>query len=270
VPELPEVETIARELRPHLVGRRIVGVIVHWPGAIAQPPAEAFSSAIQGQQIINTARRGKYLLLPLAGGDTLIIHPRMTGNLSVLPAHHPAERHTHVVLLLDDGQALHFNDERKFGRLWLVADPDTVVGKLGPEPLDGSFTPRDLAARLRDRPSPIKAVLMDQSCIAGIGNVYADEVLFAARIDPRRPANNLDHGEVLRLHAAIRTVLAEAIRAGGSTLRNYRPPMTGRGRFQEKLQVYHRAGEPCPVCGTPIARIRLAQRSAHFCPRCQR
>ncbi len=270
MPELPEVETYARELRSYLVGRHIVEVVIRWPGVIAAPPAEMFPAVAREQQIVNVTRRGKYLLMPLASGDTLVVHLRMTGNLSVWPTQRPAEQHTHVVLLLDDGQALHFNDPRKFGRLWLVADLEEIVGKLGPEPLDGAFTPLNLAARLRDRTAPIKAVLLDQTCIAGIGNIYADEALFVARIDPRRPANSLDHGDVLRLHAAIRSVLAEAIRAGGSTLRNYRPPVTGRGRFQDEFQVVRRAGQPCPVCGTPIARIRLAQRSTHFCPQCQR
>ncbi|MCS7220588.1 MAG: bifunctional DNA-formamidopyrimidine glycosylase/DNA-(apurinic or apyrimidinic site) lyase [Anaerolineae bacterium] len=270
MPELPEVEIYARELRAYLVGRRITDVAIWWPGAIVAPSAEVFPSAARGQQIINVTRRGKYLLMPLASGASLVIHLRMTGNLSVRPAHYPIERHTHVVLWLDDGQALHFNDPRKFGRLWLVDDAEELVGKLGPEPLDGAFTPQELAARLRGRTASIKAALLDQTCIAGIGNIYADEALFAARIDPRRPANSLDYGNVLRLHAAIRSVLAEAIRAGGSTLRNYRPPMTGQGHFQEKFQVVRRADQPCPACGTPIVRIRLAQRSTYFCPQCQR
>lgn len=270
MPELPEVETYARELRAFLVGRRITDVAIHWPGAIAAPPAETFSSAARGQQIVNVTRRGKYLLMPLASGATLVIHLRMTGNLNIWPAQRPAEPHTHVVLSLDDGQSLHFNDPRKFGRLWLADDVEELIGKLGPEPLDGAFTPQELATRLQGRATSIKAALLDQSCIAGIGNIYADEVLFAARIDPRRPASSLDHGDILRLHAAIRSVLAEAIRAGGSTLRNYRPPMTGQGRFQDEFRVVRRADQPCPVCGTPIVRIRLAQRSTYFCPQCQR
>jgi formamidopyrimidine-DNA glycosylase len=270
MPELPEVETYARELRSFLIGRRITEVAIYWPGAVAAPPAEIFASVAQGQQIVNVTRRGKYLLMPLAGGNTLAIHLRMTGNLSIRPAQYPIERHTHVVLRLDDGQALHFTDPRKFGRLWLVSDLEELVGKLGPEPLDGAFTPQELAARLQGRTAPVKVVLLDQTCIAGIGNIYADETLFVARIDPRRPANSLDHGDILRLHAAIRFVLAGAIRAGGSTLRDYRPPMTGQGRFQDEFQVVRRADQPCPVCGTPIARIRLAQRSTYFCPQCQR
>jgi formamidopyrimidine-DNA glycosylase len=270
VPELPEVETVARELRPYLVGRRITEAAIHWPGVVESPAVEAFVAGIRGRQITNVTRRGKYLLLPLMGGDTLIIHLRMTGELSLWPTDQPAALHTHAVLILDDGHALHFNDPRKFGRFWLVGDADTVVGKLGPEPLDGGFTAEDLAARLQKRMASIKAVLLDQTCIAGLGNLYADEVLFAARIDPRRPAHSLDRGDVLRLHAAIRSVLAEAIRSGGSTLRNYRPPLSRRGRFQEQLRVFRRADEPCPVCGGPITRIRLAQRSTHFCPHCQR
>ncbi len=270
MPELPEVETYARELRPHLVGRRIRAVTIRWPGVVEQAAPADFAVALQGQQIINVARRGKYLLFPLQSGATLIVHLRMTGNLTVTSATDAADLHTHIVLELDDGRALHFNDPRKFGRFWLTADPQTVVGNLGPEPLDGAFTAQELAARVRKRAAPIKAVLLDQTVVAGLGNIYADEVLFAARIDPRRPANSLEHGEVLRLHAAIRSVLTEAIRASGSSLRDYRPPLTARGRFQEQFQVFRRTGEPCRRCGAPIERIRLAQRSTHFCPVCQR
>jgi len=270
VPELPEVETTARELRPHLIGRRITEAIIYWPGAIAHPSAEQFSELIRGRRILNVTRRGKYLLFPLSGDRTLLIHLRMTGGLSVESAHRPAGRHTRVVLLLDDAQALHFTDQRKFGRLWLVDDPETILGKLGPEPLDAAFTAQVLAERLRGHRAPIKAMLLDQRCIAGLGNIYADEALFAARIDPRRPAESLNESEIRRLHVAIRSVLAEAIRAKGSTLRDYRPPMAESGRFQERLQVFRRAGVPCPICGTPIARVRIAQRSTHFCPRCQR
>ncbi len=270
MPELPEVETTARELRPHLIGRQITGAAVYWPRSIACPSPEGFLSLVRGRRILNVTRRGKYLVLPLTDGWTLLIHLRMTGNLRVQPVDRPVDPHTRVVLSLDDGRALHFTDQRKFGRLWLVQDPETVLGGLGPEPLDRSFTARDLAARLRGRRTPIKAALLDQHCIAGLGNIYADEVLFAARIDPRRPADSLTDGEIRRLHAAIRTILAEAIRARGSTLQNYRPPTAESGRFQERLQVFRRAEEPCPVCGTPVQRIRLAQRSTFFCPHCQR
>ncbi len=270
MPELPEVETIARELRPHLVGRRIQAARIEWPGAIAAPTPDVFQATIRNRQITNVSRRAKYLLLPLDSGETLLIHLRMTGNLEICPADAAPGQYTRVILYLDDGQALHFHDQRKFGRLWLLRDPTVLLGKLGPEPLDNAFTARDLAARLRDRRAPIKAVLLDQHCIAGLGNIYADEALFAARIDPRRPANSLDESEVRRLHSAIRSILAEAIRARGSTLRDYRPPDSERGRFQERFRVYHRADQPCPACGTPIVRIRLAQRSTHFCPNCQR
>ncbi|MCD6289213.1 MAG: bifunctional DNA-formamidopyrimidine glycosylase/DNA-(apurinic or apyrimidinic site) lyase [Anaerolineae bacterium] len=270
MPELPEVETVARELRPHLIGRQITKATVYWPRSIACPSAEEFSKLVCGRRILNVARRGKYLLFPLADGWTLLIHLRMTGNLHVQPTEHPLNRHTRVILSLDDGYTLRFTDQRKFGRLWLTQTPEAIVGKLGPEPLDPSFTARDLATRLWGRRAPIKAVLLDQRCIAGLGNIYADEVLFAAGIDPRRPANSLTDTEVHRLHAAIRTILAEAIRAKGSTLRDYRPPTTGSGQFQAHLQVFRREGKPCPICGTPVQRVRLAQRSTFFCPHCQR
>ncbi len=269
MPELPEVETIARELRPRLIGRRVEEVVVYWPRAIASPAPDRFQRALRGRRITNVARRAKYLLMPLDGGDVLLIHLRMTGSLRLRWGQHTAERHTRVALWLDDGWALHFDDPRKFGRLWLTPDPGAVLGDLGPEPLEPAFTPRGLADRLRHRRAPIKAVLLDQRCVAGLGNIYADEVLFVARIDPRRPAGELSESEIRRLHSAIREVLAEAIRAGGSTLRDYRAPVGGQGRFQDRWRVYHRAGQPCPRCGERLVCIRLAQRSTHFCPRCQ-
>ncbi len=219
-------------------------------------------------------RRGKYLLLGLDDGHTLIVHLRMTGDLRVCPREEatarPPDRHTHVVFRLDRGDELRFRDPRKFGRMWLVEDPDRVVGHLGPEPLDPRLRAEELARRLAGRRATIKALLLDQRILAGIGNIYADEALHRAGIDPRRPGGSLDADQVAALLQAIRTVLAEAIQARGSSLRDYTPPDGSAGTYQEQHRVFRRDGQPCPVCGTPIQRTVLVQRSTYFCPTCQR
>ncbi len=270
MPELPEVETIARELRHHLVGRRITAVDVRWPRTIARPAADELPALLVGQQIVGTARRGKYLLFPLAGGYTLLVHLRMTGQLHVVSADHELDRHTHLVLDLDDGQRLIFHDTRKFGRVYVVTQAEEVVNKLGPEPLDPDFTPQELNRRLTHRKAPVKSLLLDQHVVAGIGNIYADEILFAAAIDPRRPGCSLQLNEVARIHTVLRQVLAQAIFDRGSSLANYQRPGGGRGQNQERHRVFRRTGKPCPICGTPIVRIVLGQRATHFCPQCQR
>ncbi len=270
MPELPEVETIVRELRHHLVGRRITAVDVRWPRTIAMPAADELAAQLVGQQIVGTARRGKYLLFPLANGTTLLIHLRMTGQLHVVAAELPLDRHTHLVFDLDNRQRLIFRDTRKFGRVYLVANAEEVVHDLGPEPLDPDFTPQALNRRLAHRKAPVKSLLLDQRVIAGIGNIYADEILFAAGIDPRRPGSSLQPGDVARIHTMLRQVLAQAIFDRGSSLANYQRPGGGRGQNQERHRVFRRTGLPCPNCGTPIVRIVLGQRATHFCPQCQR
>lgn len=269
MPELPEVETIVRDLRHHLVGRRIVAVDIRWPRTVARPASDELAARLVGQQITGTARRGKYLLFPLASGDTLLVHLRMTGQLHVVDPDHALDQHTHLVLDLDNGQRLIFHDTRKFGRVYLVAHAEQVVDKLGPEPLDPDFTPQELNRRLAQRKAPIKSLLLDQRVVAGIGNIYADEILFAAAIDPRRPGNSLEFNEVARIHTALRQVLAQAIFDRGSSLANYQRPGGGRGQNQERHRVFRRTCQPCPTCGTPIVRIVLGQRATHFCPRCQ-
>ena len=276
MPELPEVETYVRDLAPEIAGRAVIAAQVMWPRIIAAPTAEAFPARIAGLRFTGFGRRGKYMLLGLSDDTTLVVHLRMTGKLLIVPGNTPPDPHTHVVLTLDDGRALHYNDSRKFGRFWLVADPEALLaGKLGPEPLSDDFTPADFAARLAGRQAPIKALLLDQALVAGIGNIYADEALFHAGIHPARPGGALSGAEIARLHAAIRAVLSEAIARHGSSLgdssqQNFLRPGGTPGGYQEEHAVFHRTGQPCLRCGAIIERIVIAQRSTHFCPVCQK
>jgi len=271
MPELPEVETIASELRRSLVGGRVTRVHVLWSRTIAQPDAAVLADLLPGQVFTGVGRRGKYLLLGLDSGDTLIVHLRMTGRLELLPGDSPALANTHIRAWFElaDGRNLAFTDQRKFGRIWLVGDVAQVIGKLGPEPLDWRFTPDDLAERIRPRRVAMKALLLDQTAVAGLGNIYADEALFLAGIHPLRIGVSLTDAEIGRLHDAIRQVLGEAIGERGTTLRDYRPAYGAEGAYQNRLRVYGQPDQPCPRCGAAIQRIRVAQRSTHFCPVCQ-
>jgi formamidopyrimidine-DNA glycosylase len=271
MPELPEVETFAAELRPHLAGRRILAVEVLWTRTLAAPDPTTFAERLVGRQINALGRRGKHLLLELDSGDTLIVHLRMTGRLEVVPGDSPVRSGPHVRARFDlsGGECLVFTDARKFGRIWLAADRAEVLGRLGPEPLDWDFDAARLAAPIQRRRVAVKALLLDQTVVAGIGNIYADEALFLAGIHPLRPGTSLGDDEIERLHDAIRQVLREAISQQGTTLRDYRPPYGLEGAYQHQLRVYQQTDRPCPRCGTPIERIRVTQRSTHFCPHCQ-
>jgi formamidopyrimidine-DNA glycosylase len=274
MPELPEVETYVRDLAPLLGGRQVLSATVTWPRIIAVPDAENFVTLIAGQRFERFTRRGKYMLLGLESGMTLIVHLRMTGRLLTLAAATPLPAHTHVVMELGAGERLIFQDSRKFGRLWLVTDPAAVLAHLGPEPFAASFTPAYLATRLHGRNAPIKALLLDQGLVAGVGNIYADEALFRAGIHPQRPAGALSDDEITALHRAVREVLESGIAKAGSSLgdsalQNYSRPGGAPGGFQEEFAVFRRTGQPCPVCGAPITRIVVAQRGTHFCPYCQ-
>lgn len=279
MPELPEVETYVRELTPNLQKRIISGATVRWPRTIDTPTATEFVAAIGGYQFTSFARRGKYMLLglthPLDGRvQTLIVHLRMTGHLTVHNGPVAPDKHTHVVLDLVDGGQVHFQDSRKFGRIWLVADPTTVLAKLGPEPLAEEFTIADFAAKLATRGASIKALLLDQAVVAGVGNIYADESLHLAGLHPARPGNDLNATEVTALHDAVQQVLQQAIighgsSLGGSGIQNYQRPGGEPGSFQEQHRVFQRTGQPCLTCGAPIERIVITQRSTHFCPHCQ-
>ncbi len=270
MPELPEVETIRRELAPLLMGRRILHVVIRWPRLVDRPAADEFCRRLEGRTFHAVRRRGKYLIFDLDSGEHWIVHLRMTGQLHVREADVGPDQHTHALLTLDDGRVVHYRDQRKFGRFYLVEDEDQVVGGLGPEPLAETWQPEDLAAALRGRRATIKALLLDQRVVAGLGNIYADEALFVAGIHPARAGGSLSEEEIRRLHDAIRRVLEEAIRARGSTLSTYVPPSGQRGQYQQQRRVYHRTGEPCPVCGAPVRQIRIVGRSTHFCPKCQR
>jgi formamidopyrimidine-DNA glycosylase len=268
MPELPEVETIKNYLLPRVAGRRFIGVTLLWARLVRQPSPEEFCHRIAGQTIRDMGRRGKYLLFYL-DRETLIIHLKMTGVLLLQPSPAELEPHTRAVFHLDNGMELHFRDQRKFGAIWLVEDTTEVICRLGPEPLTHSFTPEALSDILSRHNIPIKALLCDQNLIAGIGNMYADEALFAAGIHPMTPAKELSGKEVEQLHKAIRQVLTTAIGHGGASINTYQHPNGERGTAHLSFQVAHRGGKPCPVCGTAIERIPIRGRGTYFCPRCQ-
>ena len=269
MPELPEVETIKNELLPHIAGRCVEEITLLWDGIVKQPSAEEFCSRLTGQRLTGVARRGKYLIFTLSGGEAFIIHLRMTGALLLKPASAGPGKYTRAILHLDEGVQLHFNDMRKLGMMRLTKDINSVVGKLGPEPLEDSFAPHTLLQRLNRRKAPIKALLLDQTLIAGIGNMYADEALFAAGIHPLRPGCSLTRNEAERLRQAIQNVLRAAIGNKGASVNTYLRPdgTTGTAHFQ--FQVAHRGGQSCPICGTPIERIAVRNRGTYFCPQCQ-
>jgi formamidopyrimidine-DNA glycosylase len=270
VPELPEVETVVRGLAPELTGRRVVGVTVR-ETRLRGGIAPEFAHRLTGRRIDGLARRGKYLLAALDDGRVWLVHLGMTGRLTLGPASGPDERHDHVVLDLDDGRRVTYNDARRFGRV-AVIEPDAVARETGEglDPLAPIFTPEAVFALTRRRRTPIKALLMDQRRVAGIGNIYANEILFHAGIRPRRLAARLARAECGRLVRAARAVLAEAIRRGGSSISDYRDGLGRSGWFQLRHQVYDRAGEPCRRCTTPIRGRLVCGRSSFYCPRCQR
>ncbi len=271
MPELPEVETVARGLRASLVGRTITGVEVRWARSIIPSSPTVFARRLTGQTVTGVGRRGKWVVITLSGGDTLLVHLRMTGQLVLGPGEPLDDRHVRVLFFLDDGQILRFSDQRKFGRLHLVDDPSGVLDELGPEPLADDFTATRLGEMLARRRGRIKPLLLNQRCLAGLGNIYTDEALWRARIHPLRQANSLIPADVRRLHRAIRAVLRAAIAAGGTTLPDaaYQQADGRSGEFADRLAVYGRAGQSCPRCGTTIERFRVSQRGTHFCPRCQ-
>ena len=269
MPELPEVETIKNELLPHVVGRCITAVTLFWEGIVRQPSVEEFCSRLIGQSITGVTRRGKYLICNLTSDDILIMHLKMSGSLLLKPASAEPDKYVRAILYLDEETGLHFRDPRKFGAMWLVKDTNTVVSKLGPEPLEAGFTPQVLAQRLDNRTAPIKALLCDQGFIAGIGNMYADEALFSAKIHPLRLGGSLSHDEVEHLHHAIQQVLRAAIGNKGASIINYYRPSGELGTAHFEFQVAHRRNETCPICGTPIERITVRNRGTYFCPKCQ-
>ena len=272
MPELPEVEYVARQLRSELVGHRIARVEVYWPRIVAAMAPDELAARVVGRMVTSIGRRGKYLLIALEGGETLIIHRRMSGNLTLAPPD-AAVPYVRAAFELDDGRRLLYSDPRKFGRLTVATDANLprVFAALGPEPLDDeAFTVDVLAVRLASTKRPIKAALLDQGIVAGLGNIYADEALFRARIHPLRPAVSLSADEVAALREAIQSVLLVGIAHGGTTFGRHRDVYNEAGTNLEHVEAYRKTGQPCPRCGTPIERIVVAQRGTHYCPRCQR
>ncbi len=270
MPELPEVETIKNELLPHIVEHRVDGVTLFWEGIVKEPSVEEFHSRLIGQRLTGLTRRGKYLLFRLTSTKVLIIHLRMTGSLLVGQDSSEPPKYTRAIIHLDKDINIFFRDPRKFGVMRLVEDADSIVGKLGPEPLEAGFTPQVLAQRLDKRTAPIKALLCDQPCIAGIGNMYADEALFAAGVHPLRRGGSLSSEEIERLHQTIQQVLWSAIGNKGASVDTYLRPDGTPGTAHFQFQVAHRlGGKLCPVCGTTIERITVRNRGTYFCPKCQ-
>lgn len=272
MPELPEVETIKRILEPQLTGGTTSGLTLNRPDIIAHPTPDTFTSRVTKAQITGMIRRGKYLSVLLATGDTVTLHLRMTGCLLVTPPDYPEEKHTHLIFHLDGGRELRYIDPRRFGRFWLFShgEQDTISGihKLGPEPLDQQLTATYLSGMLSKRKRAIKDCLLDQSMIAGIGNIYSDEILFAAKIRPDRRACTLTAKEWTRLATTIPAILHRAIEANAMTPEEY---LAGKGkeyRNTPAFQVYGHGGNPCPCCGEILCRA-AAGRSSVFCPACQ-
>ncbi len=265
MPELPEVETIARTLRPGLVGKTILEADVRWARTLATPSAKRFKEQIQGQVIQSVGRRAKFLNIQL-NAYNLLIHLRMSGDLVIKDGKIKAEKHDRLILALSDNKYLAFNDTRKFGRVWLTDNVEKVLGKLGPEPLSDNFTSQWLYNALASRHRQLKPLLLDQTFIAGLGNIYTDEALHMAKLHPLKLSDSVTKKQAERLHQSIREVLQEGILRNGASIDwVYRG-----GDFQNHFRVYGRVDEKCPVCGTKIKRIIVGQRSTHFCPNCQR
>lgn len=273
MPELPEVQTVASELDARLPGRTITGVDVLWSRTVGHPAPEEFAAALPGQRVESVGRRAKYIMIALSEGSQLVVHLRMTGRISIEPAVAPRDPYTRLVLLLDNGDELRFADTRKFGRFYYVqageAMPLPSFATLGPEPLAEDFTALLLATRIAARKGNVKAALLDQRLVAGLGNIYVDEALFRARIHPRRTLQSLTPVEIERLYEAIVHVLRRAIGSGGTSFSDYRTTWGQLGGYQEELSVFRKTGAPCPRCGAPIERDVVAGRGTHYCPHCQ-
>ena len=272
MPELPEVETVVRALRDPLIGRMFIGFESYWPNQIVVPDDVAeLRTRIAGRTVTAINRRAKYIVMTLDGGaETLIVHLKMTGHLAVVRSDEPIHKHVRNLFKLKDGFDLRFRDMRKFGRIYLVRDPLEILAKLGPEPLEDDFTADIFRQRLAGRTRIIKPLLLDQSIVAGIGNIYADESLFDAKVRPDRPADSLSDKEIDLLWKGIRRVLFAGIEREGASIDSYVKPDGTKGDMQNAVNVFRRTGSPCYDCGQPIERIVLAQRSTHFCPICQK
>lgn len=270
MPELPEVETVVRNLRAQLIGQTVTAMWYDWERTIHSPAPELFAERIKGQTFRAVNRRAKYILCEL-DHDFLVVHLKMTGRLYVTNADsaQSADKWVHFRLDLASGQQLHFSDMRKFGKVYLTHDINTITGKLGPEPLEDSFTVDVFKSRITDRKRAIKPLLLDQTVIAGVGNIYADEALHRAKIHPLRLGNTLTNSEISSLHHTIRLALNAGIEHEGASINWYRKPDGTEGNSQKHFYAYGRDGNPCTTCGTTIEKIRVAQRGTHYCPTCQ-
>jgi formamidopyrimidine-DNA glycosylase len=275
MPELPEVETVRARLEPRLVGRRLEQVEIFDPRLTRPDDPAGVAAQLEGERVVALDRRGKYLIVRFESGRVLLIHLRMTGQLlhgNGVPT--PAEDvHRRAVVRLDDGSDVIYRDVRRFGTWQLVEEEDLgpyLAQRVGREPLASSFTSKRLAEALEGRRAPLKSALLDQRRLAGVGNIYADEALWRARLHPLRPAGGLDAEEIAALHRGIRAALRAGIERQGATLSTYRTPDGSTGRMQDEFRVYGREGEPCDRCGTPIEKIRTAGRGTWYCPSCQR
>jgi formamidopyrimidine-DNA glycosylase len=267
MPELPEVQTVVTTLQPRVVGRTIRRV-VSLRADIVTPSDVALPRLLQGHRIESVTRRGKRIVFALDNGNRFYVHLGMTGQLTVTQRDVAVLPHTHMELELDTAERLRFRDPRRFGGVWWLGDDALAADdRMGPEPL--KLRPTQLFRRLHKTTRAVKNALMDQTVVAGLGNIYVDESLFAAGIHPLSPANELTVDQIAKLNRAIKTTLRRAIRHRGSTLRDYMDAEGGSGVFQKLHRVYDRAGEPCRKCRTPIERIVLGGRSTHFCPKCQ-
>ena len=272
MPELPEVETVRARIAPVLEGRRFERVEINDPRLVRPHDPDEVAAELVGERVAAVERRGKYLIVRFESGRALLIHLRMTGSLRHYASGLDEDPHRRAVVTLDNASDVGYRDVRRFGT-WLLLEPGELApylaSKVGEEPLDAAFTAARLGARIAKRRAPIKAALLDQRTLAGLGNIYVDEALWRARIHPLRPAESIDRNELRRLHHAIRAALEHGIARQGSTLRDYRLPDGGSGEMQNEFKVYGRGGEPCDRCGTPIAKSRVGGRGTWFCPTCQ-
>lgn len=272
MPELPEVESVKNGLKSLIIGKSIASVDVLWPNIIKDPPAGEFCKKLVGETFQDVERRGKFLLFVM-DNYTLISHLRMEGKFRLETSKEPQTKHTHVIFNLDTEEELRYLDVRKFGRMSLVNHSELwdhpSLSRLGPEPFEQKLLITELEENLNKTSRSIKAVLLDQSVVAGIGNIYADEILFSAKLYPGSKATDLTREEMSRLHQSILQVMSEAVRSGGTTIRTYANAFGLEGTYQNKLKVYGKTKEACINCGHPIEKIKIAQRGTHYCPNCQ-
>lgn len=273
MPELPEVETIRRQLAPGVIGRTFTNIAVPDPLVTAPAAVSSFKRQLLGRNVIELSRRGKYLRFELDNGNTLVIHLRMTGRLTAVnrPIGKDLKKYLRLLLCFEDETCIAFNDARRFGKTFILkaSEAEQYWEKLGPEPLDRSFNAARFKKISEKRNRPIKSFLLDQHMVAGIGNIYADEALYGAKIHPMYPAYKLSDIEIERLVGSIKTTLRSAIAHKGSSIDTYRDSEGKRGRFQETFRVHRREGEPCPACGHTVEKIKVGGRGTYFCPACQ-